>query len=135
MIHNFMRRVIKPSRHDPGPGPAGELGVLFDQSPIAMVFRDRQLRARRSNAAFRRLTGLPDDAIIGRRPVAVDLCDQLLQGEDACQDPRTGSGILRLRRVAVRDAATRAKIVYKVGDLITAPVTRPLVMALLRSWP
>ncbi len=65
MIHNVIRRVINPSRHDPGPGPIGELGVLFDQSPIAMVFRDRQLRARRTNVAFRRLAGLPDEAIIG----------------------------------------------------------------------
>src|SRR5215469_12190651 len=53
---------------DPGPGPAGELGVLFDQSPIAMVFSDRELRTRRTNAAFRRLAGLPDDALTGRRP-------------------------------------------------------------------
>jgi len=49
------------------------MGVLFDQSPIAMVFRDRQLRARRTNAAFRRLTGLPDEAILGRRPSETDL--------------------------------------------------------------
>jgi hypothetical protein len=55
MIHNFMRRVTKPSRHDPGPGPAGELGVLFDQSPIAMVLRSRELRARRTNATLHRL--------------------------------------------------------------------------------
>jgi PAS domain S-box-containing protein len=252
MIRNVMQRVLKPSRHDLGPGPVGELGVLFDQSPIAMVFSDRELRARRTNAAFRRLTGLPDEALTGRRPsetdlgvdtalmertlarqvisrgvpvidvhleltvageprvfswsayrvtdngqvlgvlasltdvtdrvqavtalrranarldllqragsqigttldvsrtaeelaalavpeladrVAVDLCDEVLQGEDPCPDPRTGSGILRLRRVAVRGAATRAKIVYKVGDLITAPVTRPVVMALLRGKP
>jgi PAS domain S-box-containing protein len=217
-----------------------------------MVFRDCQLRARRTNAALRRLTGLPDEALLGRRPsetdldvdtalmertlarqvlgrgipvidvhleltvagkrrvlswsayrvtdngqvlgvlasltdvtgrvqavtalrqanarldllqragsqigttldirrtaeelaalavpdladrVAVDLCDDALRGEDPCQDPGTGSGILRLRRVAVRDAATRAKIAYKVGDLITAPVKRPVVMALLRGKP
>src|SRR5258708_2121428 len=48
--------------------PAGELGVLFDQSPIAMVFTDRDLRTRRTNAAFRRLAGLPDEALTGRRP-------------------------------------------------------------------
>ena len=252
MIENIMRRVIKPSRHDSGPGPVRELGVLFDQSPTAMVFRDRQLRARRTNAAFRELAGLPDEALLGRRPsetdlgvdtalmertlarqvigrgvpvvnmhlkqtlagkrrvlswsayrvmdngqvlgavgsltdvtgrvravtalrranarldllqragsqigttldvrrtageladlavpdladrVAVDLCDEVLRGEDPCQDPRTGSGILRLRRVAVRDAATGAKIVYNAGDLITAPVTCPVVMALSRGEP
>jgi PAS domain S-box-containing protein len=45
-----------------------ELDAIFDQSPIALVFGDRELRARRTNAAFRRLVGLPDEAIIGRRP-------------------------------------------------------------------
>ncbi|MFB9832729.1 SpoIIE family protein phosphatase [Actinoallomurus acaciae] len=49
-----------------------ELDALFDQSPIAMVFLDRGLRARRTNAAFRRLIGLPDEAIIGRRPSEVN---------------------------------------------------------------
>jgi PAS domain S-box-containing protein len=33
-----------------------------------MVFGDRELRARRTNAAFRRLVGLPGEAILGRRP-------------------------------------------------------------------
>jgi PAS domain S-box-containing protein len=45
-----------------------ELDALFDQSPIALVFLDRDLRVRRTNAAFRRLVGVPDEAIIGRRP-------------------------------------------------------------------
>ncbi|GLY79573.1 PP2C family protein-serine/threonine phosphatase [Actinoallomurus iriomotensis] len=49
-----------------------ELDALFDQSPIAMVFLDRELRARRANAAFRRLIGLPDEEIIGRRPSEAD---------------------------------------------------------------
>jgi len=196
-----------------------ELDVLFDQSPIPMVFGDCELRARRTNEAFRRLVGLPDEAILGRRPsdgqagtdtalaertlaeqvinrgvpvvdmhieqtlsgkrrvlswsayrvtddgqvlgavgllidvtdrvqanarldllerasrqigttldihrtaeelaalavpeladrISVDLCDEVLRGEDL---PVPGSLPLRLRRVAVRDGATRAKIVY-----------------------
>ena len=219
-----------------------ELDALFDQSPTALVFGDHELRAKRTNAAFRRLVGLPDEAIIGRRPsegdsgmdmawaertlagqvigrgvpvidvhvertvagqrrvfswsayrvtdngqvlgavgsltdvtdrvqanarldlleragsqigttldihrtagelaalavpeladrIAIDLCDEMLRGEDL---PRPGSVPLRLRRVAVRDAATRAKIVYKAGDLITAPVTRPVAVALSRGKP
>jgi PAS domain-containing protein len=36
-----------------------DLDALFDQSPIALVFSDRELRTRRTNAAFRRLIGLP----------------------------------------------------------------------------
>jgi PAS domain S-box-containing protein len=229
-----------------------ELDALFDQSPIALVFGDRELRARRTNAAFRRLIGLPDEALIGRRPsegeadmdparherilaeqvigrgvpvidmhvehtvagerrvfswsayrvtdngrvlgvlasltdvtdrvqavtalrqanarlglleragsqigttldirrtaeeladlavpeladrVAIDLCDEVLQGEHPGQDPRAGSGTLRLRRVAVRDTTTGVKIVYKVGDLIAVPLTRPVVRALWRGKP
>jgi PAS domain S-box-containing protein len=214
-----------------------ELDALFDQSPIPMVFGDCELRARRTNAAFRRLVDLPDEAILGRRPsegqaagmdtalaertlaeqvinrgvpvvdmhieqtlagkrrvlswsayrvtddgqvlgavgllidvtdrvqanarldllerasrqigttldirrtaeelaalavpeladrISVDLCDEMLRGEDL---PVPGSLPLRLRRVAVRDAATRAKIVYQAGDLITAPAT-PVAVAL-----
>jgi len=226
-----------------------ELDALFDQSPIAMVFNDRELRARRTNAAFRQLVGLPDEAIIGRQPseaevgfdgalveralaeqvisrgvplidmyveqtvagerrvfswsayrvtdngqvlgalgllvdvtgrvqavtalrqanarldlleragsqigatldihrtagelaalavpevadrIVIDLLDEVLQGESP---PRPGSGILRFRRVAVRDAKTGAKIGYKVGDLITAPLTRPTVVAFLQNKP
>jgi PAS domain S-box-containing protein len=44
-----------------------ELDALFDQAPVALVFKDPELRTRRTNAAFRELTGLPDDALIGRR--------------------------------------------------------------------
>src|SRR5215470_11914603 len=217
-----------------------ELDALFDQSPIPMVFGDRELRARRTNAAFRRLVGLPDEAILGRRPsegdagvdtalaertlaeqvisrgvpvvdvhleqtlagerrvvswsayrvtdngqvlgavgllidvtdrvqanarldlleragiqigttldihrtaeelaalavpdladrVIIDLSDAMLQGEDPW---RPGSGPLRFRRVAVRDATTRAKVGYNVGDLITVPVTNPHAAAFLQG--
>ena len=37
-----------------------------------MAFHDRELRVRRTNAAFRRLVGLPDEALIGRRPSEFD---------------------------------------------------------------
>src|SRR5258707_1687821 len=78
MIHNVKRKVIRPSLPDPGSGPVGELGVLFDQSPIAMVFTDRDLRTRRTNAAFRRLAGLPDEALTGRRPSETDPGDRIM---------------------------------------------------------
>ena len=55
-----------------------ELDALFDQSPVAMVFRDRRLRARRTNAAFRRLTGLPDEVLIGRRPAETAKASRIL---------------------------------------------------------
>jgi PAS domain S-box-containing protein len=219
-----------------------ELDALFEQSPIALVFGDRELRARRTNAAFRRLVGLPDEEIIGRRPsegeagidpagaerilaeqvigrgvpvvdvhleqtwagerrvlswsayrvtdngqvlgvlgsltditnrvqanarldlleragsqigttldvrrtagelaalavpeladrIVIDLCDEMLQGEDP---PGPCSSPLRFRRVAVRDAKTKAKIGYKVGDLITVPVTNPHAAAFLQGKP
>jgi PAS domain S-box-containing protein len=234
-----------------------DLEALFDQSPIALVFNDRDLRTRRTNAAFRRMVGLPDEALIGRRPseiglgadaargertvaeqvigkglpvidmhvertmagqrqvlswsayrvtdngqvlgvlgsftdvtdraqvvtalrqanarlrqanarldlleraasqigtmldirrtageladlavpeladrIAVDLCDGMLQGEDL---PRPGSDplTLRFRRVAARDN-TGAAFVYKVGDLIAAPLTSSAAVALSRGKP
>ena len=52
--------------------------------------------------------------------IAIDLCDSVLQGDDP---PCTGRGGLRLRRVAVRDAATRSTVAFAVGDLIPAPFT------------
>jgi PAS domain S-box-containing protein len=240
---DFIQHVTESSLSDSALVPLRELDALFDQAPVAMVFRDRELRARRTNAAYRRLFGLPDEAIIGRRasefdtgldaaliertlaeqvinkgvPVAdghlepllagerrvfswsaypvtdngqvlgamccfrdvagqatplrqaralleraghqigttldihrtaaelaglavpeladrvtVNLLDQVLQGEDL---PRPGSGPLRFRRVAVRDAATRGKVGYEVGDLITAPLTSPTAAAVRRGEP
>jgi PAS domain-containing protein len=66
------RRVTGSPLPDSVLGSLRELEALFDQSPVAMVFNDRELRARRTNAAFRRLVGLPDEAIIGRRPSEFD---------------------------------------------------------------
>jgi PAS domain S-box-containing protein len=240
---------MKPSFPDSAPGSVRELNALFEQSPVGLVFSDRELRVKRTNAEFRRLLGLPDEALIGRRPseinhgadgaliertlghqvldegvpvvevpleytragqhrvlswsayratdngqvlgvlgsivditdrvyavtalqkanarldlleragnrvgttldiyrtagelaalavpevadrISIDLCDSVLHGDDP---PCTGPGYVRLRRVAVRDAATRAKIVYKIGDLITAPGTRPVAVALRRRKP
>jgi PAS domain S-box-containing protein len=54
-----------------------ELDVLFEQSPVAMVFSDRELRTRRANAAFRQLTGIPESAFIGHRPSQTEGADRL----------------------------------------------------------
>jgi PAS domain S-box-containing protein len=55
-----------------------ELEALFEQSPVAMIFTDRNLRNRRANAAFRQLVGTSDDTIIGRRPTQTEGADWLL---------------------------------------------------------
>jgi PAS domain S-box-containing protein len=55
-----------------------ELDALFDQSPAAMVFSDVELRTRRVNVAFRRLTGIPQEAFIGRRPSQTEGADLLI---------------------------------------------------------
>jgi len=55
-----------------------ELEALFEQSPVAMVFVGRDLRSRRANAAFRRLLGIPDEAIIGRRPTETEGAEWLV---------------------------------------------------------
>jgi hypothetical protein len=66
--------------------------------------------------------------------VSIHLCDQVLQGENPRQDPRTDAGVLRFRRVVVRDA-TRPEVNYKVGDLIIAPITGSAASAVWRGKP
>src|SRR5258708_9192836 len=78
---DLIRSVSTSSLPDSRLGSSRELDALFDQSPIAMVFNDRELRTRRTNAAFRRLAGLPDEALIGRRPTEVDLGTDAAWGE------------------------------------------------------
>jgi PAS domain S-box-containing protein len=225
-----------------------QLGVLFDQLPVGLVFTDREVRITRTNAAYRRLVGLPDEALIGRRPseiasgadvvlaerilaeevinkgvsvsnvpmeqtvagerrvlswsadrmmdngevlgavvsvtdvtgrvqadralrranarlellqragcqvgttldifrtagelaglavpgladrVAVELREEVLQGED----PPYDLGALRVRRVAVRDAATRSPVGFAVGDLITVPTASVIALVAWRGKP
>jgi PAS domain S-box-containing protein len=236
-----------PSLPDPGLS-IRELGVLFDQLPVGLVFTDRDVRTTRTNAAYRRLVGLPDEALVGRRPseiapdadvvlaeriiaeevinrgasvsnvpmeqtvagehrvlswsadrmmdngdvvgavvsvtdvtdrvqadralrranarldllqragsqvgttldifrtageladlavpgladrVAVELCEAVLQGED----PPSDAGALRVRRVAVRDAATSSTVGFAVGDLITVPVASVTALVAWRGKP
>src|ERR1700733_10312940 len=55
-----------------------ELDALFEQSPVAMIFADRELRTRRANEAFRELTGLSDEVLIGRRPSEAARADHMV---------------------------------------------------------
>jgi len=45
-----------------------ELNALFEQSPIAMVFNDNEMRARRANAAFRDLMGFTEGELVNQPP-------------------------------------------------------------------
>jgi PAS domain S-box-containing protein len=49
-----------------------QLDALFDQAPVALACCDDKLRITRTNPAYRRMVGLPDEAIIGRRPTEID---------------------------------------------------------------
>jgi len=118
-----------------------ELDALFDQSPVAMVFRDRELRARRTNAAFRQLTGISDEAIIGRRPsetymvgcvMDMDVVERTLAG----QVMSAGVPVVGMPLEQARDGARRVfswsayqvtdngRVLGTVGSLtdITGPV-------------
>jgi serine phosphatase RsbU (regulator of sigma subunit) len=65
--------------------------------------------------------------------IAVDLLDQVLQGENL---PSTDPGTLQFRRMVVRDTSrTRAKAVFGVGDLITAPFSTSAVAAIWHGKP
>jgi len=57
------------------------LDALFDQSPVATIFSDVDLRTRRANLAFRELTGLPEEGLIGRRPSQVEGANRIVDTE------------------------------------------------------
>jgi len=60
-------RAAKPSLAESFFGSTRELGVLFGQSPVPMVFSDGELRIKYANAAFRQELGLPGETLTGRR--------------------------------------------------------------------
>jgi GAF domain-containing protein len=94
---NVIRDVTRPSVPHSALGSIRELDALFDQSPIALIFFDHELRAKCINAAFRRLVELPDEAIIGRRPSEVN------HGMDAALIERTLAGQVMTAGVPVVD--------------------------------
>jgi PAS domain S-box-containing protein len=67
----------------PERNPSRELDALFDQAPVALAFLDPDLRTTRTNAELRRMVGLPDEAIIGRRP------SEVVEGMDVALIERT----------------------------------------------
>ncbi|HUN34195.1 MAG TPA: SpoIIE family protein phosphatase [Trebonia sp.] len=58
-----------------------ELDALFEQSPVAMIFTDNEMRARRANTAFRQLMGFPEGELIGRAPTKQPGISQILDTE------------------------------------------------------
>jgi PAS domain S-box-containing protein len=54
-----------------GPGGMPDLEALVDQSPVATVYVDTELRFIRVNEEFCRFVRLPREAIIGRRVIEV----------------------------------------------------------------
>jgi PAS domain S-box-containing protein len=78
-----------------------ELDALFDQAPVALVFCDDKLHITRTNLAYRRMVGLPDEALIGRRPTEID------HGIDAALVERTVAGQVMKDGVPVADLPMR----------------------------
>jgi PAS domain S-box-containing protein len=100
-----------------------ELDALFDQAPVAMVFNDRELRARRTNEAFRQLTGLPDEALIGRRPSEICKAGRvmdtgLIERTLAGQVMNAGVPVVAMRLEQTLDGTCRvfAWTAYRVTD-------------------
>ena len=100
-----------------------ELDALFEQSPVAMVFADRELRTRRANAAFRQLTGLSDEVLIGRRPSEAARADQMAdthQVERTLAQQVINEGVpvvnMTLERTREGERRVHAWTAYRVTD-------------------
>jgi PAS domain S-box-containing protein len=97
-----------------------DLDALFDQSPIALVFNDRELRTRRTNAAFRRLVGLPDEVLIGRRPSETGLGPDAAWGERTLAEQVIGQGLpvidVHMERTVAGQRRVFSWSTYRVTD-------------------
>jgi PAS domain S-box-containing protein len=108
----------------PSPPDSGlsirDLDALFDQSPIALVFNDRELRTRRTNAAFRRLVGLPDEVLIGRRPSETDFGMETAWGERTLAEQVIGQGLpvidVHMERTVAGQRRVFSWSTYRVTD-------------------
>ncbi|MGW0085423.1 SpoIIE family protein phosphatase [Streptomyces sp. NPDC003393] len=96
--YDVIRGIIKSSFSDSYLDFVSKPDVLFDQTPVALIVSDREMRAWRVNAAFRALLDLPDEVVIGRRPSEVD------RGLDAALLERTYAEQVIGRGVPVIDA-------------------------------
>jgi serine phosphatase RsbU (regulator of sigma subunit)/PAS domain-containing protein len=77
----------------------------------------------------RELAGLAVPGLADR--VTVELREAVLRGDD----PPSDTGALQVRRVAVRDAATRSTVGFAVGDVITVPLASVTALAAWRGEP
>jgi PAS domain S-box-containing protein len=97
-----------------------DLDALFDQSPIALVFNDRELRTRRTNAAFRRLVGLTDEALIGRRPSETEVGMETAWSERTLAEQVIGEGLPVVDAHMERTVAGQRRVfswsTYRVTD-------------------
>jgi PAS domain S-box-containing protein len=67
--------------------------------------------------------------------IAIELLDQVLNGEDPGRDQPGNAGFARLRRVIVQDTNAEAAVSYRAGDQIIAPLTQARAAALFRGEP
>jgi PAS domain S-box-containing protein len=100
-----------------------ELDALFDQSPVAMVFVDRELRTQRTNAAFRQLTGITDSKLLGRRPTQTEAADRVVDMdlvERILAEQVISRGVpvigMRLDRIATGRRQVFSWTAYRVTD-------------------
>jgi len=67
--------------------------------------------------------------------IAMELLDEVLRGEDPRRRPLGSTGLVRLRRVMVRDVRPEAAVAYSEGAPITAPLAHERVASLFRGVP
>jgi PAS domain S-box-containing protein len=124
-----------------------DLGALVEQSPIATVFVDAELRYVRVNAEFCRFVGLPGEAIIGRRIIegpdaGLDttmiervLADQVLAGVPLVDWPleQTIDGVRRVFAWSAFRMADHGRVVGALGWLVEVTERERATAALERA--